>query len=102
MKTWITLLTAVVFLCFGSLANARDVGHDEAVKLRAAGIILSTQKLEAAALVSHPGASITDGELDEEYGKHIYQVDLRDAQGIEWDVEVDATSGAILKDHQDK
>jgi uncharacterized membrane protein YkoI len=40
--------------------------------------------------------------LEEEYGKYVYQVDLRDPQGIDWDVEVDATNGNILKDHQDK
>jgi uncharacterized membrane protein YkoI len=28
-------------------------------------------------------------------------VDLRDADGIEWDLELDATSGEVLKNHQD-
>ncbi len=102
MKTLLTLFTATLFICYASLASARDIGQEEAAKLRAAGIIQSTQQLDAAALVTHPGATITDRELDEEYGKHVYQIDLRDAQGIEWDVELDATNGAILKDHQDK
>ena len=26
---------------------------------------------------------------------------LRDAQGVQWDVELDATNGQIIKDHQD-
>ena len=102
MKTLLTLLTAALFVCSTGLASARDIDQEEAAKLRTAGIIQSTQQLEAAALATHPGATITDSELDEEYGKHVYQVDLRDAQGIEWDVEVDATNGTILKDHQDK
>ncbi|HEX8540680.1 MAG TPA: PepSY domain-containing protein [Pseudomonas sp.] len=102
MKTLLTLFTAALFVCSAGLASARDIGPEEAAKLRTAGIIQSTQQLEAAALATHPGATITDSELDEEYGKHVYQVDLRDAQGIEWDVEVDATNGTILKDHQDK
>ncbi|WP_426115315.1 PepSY domain-containing protein [Pseudomonas sp. DSP3-2-2] len=102
MKTLITLFTAALFVCSAGMTFGRDIGQEEAAKLRASGIIQSTQQLEAAALTTHPGATITDSELDEEYGKHVYQVDLRDAQGIEWDVEVDATNGAILKDHQDK
>lgn len=102
MKTSLTLFTAALFICSAGLASARDIGQEEAAKLRTAGIIQSTEQLEAAALATHPGATITDSELDEEYGKHVYQVDLRDAQGIEWDVELDATNGTVLKDHQDK
>jgi len=44
---------------------------------------------------------VTETELEEEYGKYIYQVELRDPQGIHWDVELDAVSGQVLKDHQD-
>ena len=39
--------------------------------------------------------------MEEEYGKYIYQVELRDPQGLEWDLELDAVSGQLLKDHQD-
>jgi uncharacterized membrane protein YkoI len=102
MKFVITLVMAAMLTCVAGLASARDIGHEEAARLRAAGIVQSMERLEAAALAAHPGAVITDSELDEAYGKHVYQVDLRDAQGIEWDVEIDANSGDILKDHQDK
>ena len=42
-----------------------------------------------------------DTELEDEYGRLIYQVDLRDAQGQEWDLELDATSGEILREERD-
>ncbi|WP_335944500.1 PepSY domain-containing protein [Pseudomonas sp. G166] len=83
------------------LAHARDLNDDEARKLRDAGTILSFEKLNAIALAEHPGATLTDTELDEEYGRYIYQVDLRDAKGIEWDLELDAANGEVLKNHQD-
>lgn len=102
MKPLIVVFTTAVLVCSAGSATARDIGLDEAARLRAAGIIQSAEKLEAAALITHPGSTINESELDEEYGKHIFQVDLRDAQGIEWDVDVDAASGNILKDHQDK
>jgi uncharacterized membrane protein YkoI len=83
------------------LAHARDLGPDESRKLQDAGTIQSFEKLNAAALAKHPGAAVTDTELEEKYGKFIYQVELRDTQGIEWDMELDAVTGKVLKNHQD-
>jgi len=82
-------------------AQARDLSANEAKKLLDAGTILSFDKLDAAVLARHPGATVTDTELEEEYGKYRYKVDLRDAKGIEWDLELDAVSGEVLKNHQD-
>ena len=102
MKTLTTLFTASLIALTASLAHARDLGPDEALRLRDAGTIVSFEKLNASALAKHPGATITETELEEEYGKYIYQIELRDPQGIEWDLELDAVSGQILKDHQDR
>lgn len=101
MKTLTALLTAGVIGMTASLAHARDLGPDEALRLRDAGTIVSFEKLNATALARHPGSTIHETELEEEYGKYIYQVELRDAQGVEWDLELDAVSGQVLKDHQD-
>lgn len=100
MKT-LTIITASIFALTSGLAQARDLGPDEALKLRDAGTIQSFEKLNAAALAKHPGGTVHETELEQEYGKYIYQVDLRDAQGVEWDVELDAVTGQVLKDHQD-
>ncbi len=101
MKTLAAFFTASAIVLSAGLAQARDLGPDEALRLRDAGTIQSFEKLNAAALTKHTNATITDTELEEQYGKHVYQVELRDAQGIEWDVEIDAVSGQVLKDHQD-
>jgi uncharacterized membrane protein YkoI len=101
MKTLTALLTATFIGLTASMALARDLGPDEALRLRDAGTIVSFEKLNATALTKHPGSTITETELEEEYGKYIYQVELRDPQGIEWDLELDAVSGQVLKDHQD-
>lgn len=102
MKTLPALLSALFLLGSVEVASARDVDADEAAKLQSAGSIQSLDHLNAVALARHPGGTITDTELDEEYGKHIYQVDVTDKQGVEWDVELDAASGIVLKDHQDR
>ncbi|MDX9667735.1 PepSY domain-containing protein [Pseudomonas sp. P5_152] len=101
MKNLTTLFTASLIALTASLAHARDLGPDEALRLRDAGTIVSFEKLNASALAKHPGATITETELEEEYGKYIYQIELRDQQGIQWDLELDAVSGQLLKDHQD-
>ncbi|MBC9249578.1 peptidase [Pseudomonas alcaligenes] len=92
----ITALTATA-----GIAQARDLGPDEALKLRDAGTIQSFEKLNEAALAKHPGGKVEETELEEEYGRYVYQVEVRDAQGVQWDVELDAATGQILKDHRD-
>ncbi|NMX71020.1 PepSY domain-containing protein [Pseudomonas sp. WS 5059] len=101
MKNLTAIVAASIIALTTGLAQARDLGPDEALKLRDAGTIQSFEKLNAAALAKHPGGTVHETELEQEYGKYIYQVDLRDAQGVEWDVELDAVTGQVLKDHQD-
>lgn len=101
MKTLTALLTAATLALGSSLVQARDLGPDEALKLRDAGTIQSFEKLNEAALAQHPGATIEETELEEEYGRYIYQLELRDSKGVQWDLELDAKTGEILKNHQD-
>ncbi|KJZ34119.1 PepSY domain-containing protein [Pseudomonas sp. B21-040] len=101
MNTQTALFCASIIAMTASLAHARDLGPDEALRLRDAGTIVSFEKLNATALAKHPGSTVTQTELEDAYGKYIYQVELRDPQGIEWELELDAVSGQVLKDHQD-
>lgn len=101
MKNLTVLLATVALTATAGVAQARDLGPDEALKLRDAGTIQSFEKLNEAALAEHPGGKLEDTELEEEYGRYLYQVEVRDAQNRKWDVELDATNGTILKNHQD-
>ncbi len=97
-----TLLAALIgFAGTTTLVHADDVGPDRAMKMVQDGKILSFEKLNEAALAKHPQATVEDTELEDEYGRLIYQVDLRDAQGQEWDLELDATNGEILREERD-
>jgi uncharacterized membrane protein YkoI len=95
------LLTATLLATTAGMAQARDLGPDEIVKLHSAGTIQPFEKLNEAALAQHPGATIEETELEEEYGRYVYQLEIRDAQGVEWDLELDATNGEVLKNKQD-
>lgn len=101
MKTLTAVLTIATLSLAAGLAQARDLSPDETLKLQDAGTIQSIEKLEAAALVLHPGGKAEDAELEEEYGRYIYQVEIRDAQGVQWDVELDATNAQVLKNQRD-
>ena len=101
MNRLTALFIAMLMTLGAGSAHARDLTADEAQKLQDAGTILAFEKLDAAALAKHPGATLTDAELEEEYGKFIYQVELRDAKGVDWDLELDAVTGEVLKNHQD-
>lgn len=101
MKMFTALFAAAALTATAGIAQARDLGPDEALKLRDAGTIQSFEKLNAAALAQHAGGTIGDTELEEEYGRYIYQVEVRDQQGLQWDLELDATNGQILKNHRD-
>lgn len=98
----LTCLFAIAALAAtAGIAQARDLGPDEALKLRDAGTIQTFEKLNEAALAKHPGAKVEDTELEQEHGRYVYQVELRDAQDVQWDVEVDATNGQVLQEHRD-
>lgn len=101
MNKLIALFAATALTTGVGIAQAKDLGPDEALKLLDAGTIQTFEKLNEAALALHPGAQIDDTELEEEYGRYIYQVEIRDAEGVEWDVELDATNGTVLKNQQD-
>lgn len=101
MKTTHKYLLIVGLITLAGSAQARDLGPDEALKLRDSGTIQSFEKLNELALAQHPGGVIRDTELENELGRYIYQLEVVDAQGIEWDLELDATSVELLKNHQD-
>ncbi len=101
MKTLTALFTAATLAFGANVALAKDVQLDQAVKLVNDKTIKPLEELKAAAVAKHPGATVTDTELEDSYGRYIYKVELRDAQNVEWDVDLDAKTGEVLKDERD-
>lgn len=101
MQALTTVFAVAALAIAAGSVQARDLGPDEALKLRDAGTIQSFDKLNAAALAEHPEGKIEETELEEEYGRYIYQVEVRDQAGVQWDLELDASSGQVLKNRQD-
>lgn len=101
MKKLTALFSIAALATSVGVAQARDLGPDEALKLRDAGTIQSFAQLNAAAIGKHPGAVVEETELELEQGRHIYQVELRDTQGVQWDLALDASTAQVLQDHRD-
>ncbi|WP_223530440.1 PepSY domain-containing protein [Pseudomonas sp. GL-R-19] len=100
MKTLTALFTAATLTFAAGLAQA-DVRVDEIPQLVKDGKIKSLEDLNRIALDLHPGATITKTELDNYFNGYEYEVELRDAKNVEWDVDIDASNGKVLKNKQD-
>lgn len=104
MKTLTALFAAAALTLTAGLAQA-DVRPDQIPGLLKAGTIMDLEKLNQAALAQHPGttaANITDTELELKGADYVYQVEIRDAKGVEWDVDLNAKTGQVLSNKQDK
>lgn len=101
MNAFTALFATAALALSTNVALAKDVQPDEVVKLVQSQQIQSLDALKQKAASQHPGATVTDSELENEYGRYIYKVELRDAQNVEWDVDLDAKTGEILKNAKD-
>ncbi|MCD5995570.1 PepSY domain-containing protein [Pseudomonas sp. CDFA 602] len=101
MKKPITIIAALTLSLSACIIHASDVAPAKLLRLSAAGTVQPFETLDAHALAQHPGATITDTELENEYGKYVYKVELRDTKNVEWDLEIDAVTGRIFRNYQD-
>ena len=101
MKTLTALFAATALTLTAGLAQA-DVRPDQIEGLLNSGAVMPFEKLNAAALAKHAGATINDTELDHNNsGVLVYEVELRDTNGVKWDVDLDAKTAEVLQDKQD-
>lgn len=94
-------LAASLFLALVMPASARDLDQDEALRLREKGIIQPLETLLQNALGRHPGARLLEAELEEEDDVLVYEIELLTSDGVVREIELDASSGKILKDEED-
>jgi uncharacterized membrane protein YkoI len=102
MKTnWlITVAGAAAFVAAGAV-SAGHLSPKELDPLVKSGRVLPLDALMDAALAEHQGGHIKDGKIEEAKGGYIYNVEVTDRKGEDWDMAIDATTGALLKDDKD-
>ena len=99
MKNRLMMLSLGLVVSAG--AFAADVPYAEQLSLQEKGVIKTFEGVKAGVLELHPNAVIHEVELDKTFLRYEYEIDLVDAQNVEWDVDVDAETGEILKNRID-
>ncbi|MFG1783272.1 PepSY domain-containing protein [Rhodococcus oryzae] len=62
---------------------------------------VSKEQAEQTALATVPGGVVVSSETAQHDGKAVWHVHIRNTQGWDYDVDVDAASGAVVPDHED-
>jgi uncharacterized membrane protein YkoI len=102
MKTrWVVSAAAAAALLAGGVASAGHLSPAELDPLVRSGRVLPLDELEAAALDKHHGGHVKKGEIEHKNGGYIYEAEVSDRSGNEWDMAIDATTGLLLKDEKD-
>ncbi|PIB41836.1 peptidase [Pseudomonas sp. 2822-15] len=95
---------ALVLLLSSASLSAHDLGQDEALRLRQQGVIAPLEELLGPALERYPGARLLDAELEEHKDRpvrYIYEIELLTVDGVVREIELDASTGKLLKDKED-
>lgn len=84
-----------------TLASARDLNQDEALRLRQQGVILPLEHLLQRAMGQHPGAKLLEAELETSHGNYVYEVELLTEAGVVREIKLNASNGDLLKDEEE-
>lgn len=74
---------------------ASELDADEARQLRESGAILPLSRIIGQARDAQPGRVI-EVELESEDGEPVYELEIIDAEGRVWELELDAATGRLL------
>ena len=94
-------LLALMLCACCSLASARDLGQDEALRLRERGEILPLEEILKFALERYPDSKLLQVELEEKQGAYVYEVELVTPQRVVRELKFNASRGNLTKDKED-
>jgi uncharacterized membrane protein YkoI len=92
------LIAAILAIFTLPVKAGEDVSHIEARKLQAAGEILSFEKIAEIARKIKPGEILeTELERSRKSGLYIYELEILDANGVVWELDINAKTGEMMK-----
>jgi uncharacterized membrane protein YkoI len=86
-------------LCLLTLGRADD-DHNVAKRLKDSGNILPLAQILEMVSTTRPGR-VLEIALQDHAGRLLYHIELVDAQGVVWSLQVDATQGTLLHTHKE-
>ena len=92
------MLFALSLGVVSSAGNANELSQDEALKLRRKGEVLPFQRILQAVHKRYPDAKILEVELEEDDNEYYYEIEILVDEGEVRELEIDASSGIVLKD----
>ena len=107
MKSTLTaLLAGATLLCATvALPAAADDDNDDMdmAQMRAvstaSGLISPEQAIEKA--LAAKAGTVSETELERKKGKYTYEIEVVDAQGVEWEIDLDASTGDVKRVERD-
>lgn len=96
--TTAALAAAIALAGTAAAQDAEDLAEMQTMS-KTAGLIPPEQAVEKA-LAAKPG-TIVDADVDRKFKKYYYEIEIVDAQGVEWEVDIDAKTGAVRKVKKD-
>lgn len=94
------LLVALILFISGPI-KALDLSHNEALRLRQAGVILPFEQILERAFERYPGSQLLEAELEREDNVYDYELDILTPAGIVRELEFNASTGQPIEDEVD-
>jgi hypothetical protein len=94
----------MAFMCVALMSppiHARDLNQDEALQLRKSGKLMALDSLLQTVRQRYPDARLLEAELESEDGKLIYELEVLTGKGSVRELELDASTGTLLKDEEE-
>ncbi|MCW8889160.1 MAG: PepSY domain-containing protein [Sedimenticola sp.] len=91
---------AVLIILLLPLWVMADNDHERARALHESGKVMALEQILDNVREAYPGRLLAI-ELEQEDDRVIYEVELLDAEGKVWELELDAVTGKLLKRKQD-
>jgi uncharacterized membrane protein YkoI len=102
MKThWLVSAVGAAALFAAGAASAGHLSPAELDPLVKSGRVLPIDALEDAALQKHHGGRVKKGEIERHKEGYIYEAEVTDPDGQDWQMDIDASTGLLLKDEKD-
>lgn len=101
MRRLFRLLCYIPLLALTLSVNADDLSQDEALRLRELGRIMPLENLLVIVQQRHPSSRLLEVELEEDDDIYVYDVELITTEGVVRELEIDASTGQLLKDEED-
>jgi uncharacterized membrane protein YkoI len=101
MRSLLSAACAATLLAATGVASANHLSPAELDPLVKSGRVLPLDALEDAALSKHRGGHVKKGEVERHKGGYIYEAEVTDRDGEDWEMDIDATTGLLLKDEKD-